>query len=223
MTKIRIGSALFNADHTKLGDELRRTAAAGIDFLHMDVFDGYFVPDLAFSPRTIKWLRPLTQLPFEAHLAVNEPLRFLAPLADTGIDLVMLPAESTPLIYETIFAVREKGMKAGLCLTLGTALTSLDAALPMLDAVLLLGRVTGEGQRGRDFNQLVVERAREVRRMIDAGGYNVDLQAAGGLELPSCIEVCRAGATSLPIGGALYRGADMQAFIANLRAAVESA
>ena len=214
---VRIGSALFNADHTRLGDELRRTEAAGVDFFHMDVFDGYFVRDQAFPARTIKALRGLTRLPFEIHLAVNDAARFLPQLKDAGADLVFLPAESTPLLYETIYSVREQGMKAGLCLALGTPLNLLTATLPMIDAVLLLGRVTGEGKRGRDFNQLVVNRVREVRRMIDAAGLNIDLQAAGGLEIENCVEVCRAGATSLPIGNALYRGGDIAGYVGRLR------
>src|SRR6185503_6956027 len=137
---------------------------------------GYFVPDQGFPARTIRWLRPLTKLPFEVHLAANDSQRFLAPLAEAGVDLVFLPAESTPLLYETIFTVRERGMKVGLCLALGTPLSLLSATLPMLDAVLLLGRVTGEGKRGRDFNNLVIERVQAVRRMIDEGSYTVDLQ-----------------------------------------------
>src|SRR5919202_5202271 len=217
---IRIGSALFNADHTRLGEELRRVEAAGVDFVHFDVFDGYFVPDQGFPARTIKALRPLSRLPFEVHLAAQEPLRFLPALAAAGVDRIFLPAESTPLLYEAIYAVREQGMRAGLCLALGTPLALLSATLPMLDAVLLLGRVTGEGSRGRDFNALVVERVREVRRMIDAGSYDVDLQAAGGLEAAHCVEVCRAGATSLPVGGALHREPDMGAFVAHLRSSI---
>jgi len=217
---IRLGSALFNADHTRLGEEVRRVEAAGVDFFHFDVFDGYFVPDQGFPARTIKALRPLTRLPFEAHLAAGDPQRFLPALAQAGVDLVFLPAESTPLLYETIYTVRELGMKAGLCLALGTSLAVLDATLPMLDAVLLLGRVIGEGSRGRDFNGLVVERVRSVRRMIDAGAFDVDLQAAGGLETENCVEVCAAGATSLPIGGALHREPDMAAYVAYLRSAI---
>ena len=219
---IRIGSALFNADHSKLADEIRRIETAGVDFLHFDVFDGYFVPDQGFPARTIKWLRPLTKLPFEVHLAATDPGHFLPALAAAGADLVFLPAESTPLLYETIFTVREKGMQVGLCLALGTPLTVLSAVLPMLDAVLLLGRVTGEGQRGRDFNQLVLERVQAVRRMIDEGGLTLDLQAAGGLETANCVEVCRAGATSLPIGGALHREPDMAAYVAHLRSEIEA-
>ena len=218
---VRIGSALFNADHTRFGDELLRAEAAGLDFFHFDVFDGYFVPDQAFPARTIQRLRPLTKLPFEVHLAVNDPVRFLPALADAGVDLVFLPAESTTLLYETIFAVRERGMRVGLCLALGTSLSLLDATLPLIDSVLLLGRVTGEGKRGRDFNRLVVERVRAVRSRIDAAGYSVDLQAAGGLETANCVEVCREGVTSLPIGAALHRETDMAAFVAHLRQRID--
>jgi len=214
---VRIGAALFNADHTRLGDELRRTEAAGIDFFHLDVFDGYAVPDQAFPARTLKALRPLTALPFEVHLSAREPERFLPALADAGADLVFLPAEHTPLLYETAYRVRELGMRAGVCLALGTHLEGLGAALPLVDAALLLGRVTGEGSRGRDFNRIVLERIRGARAMIDRLGLAVDLQAAGGLELESCVEAYLAGATSLPIGAALYREPDMRGTIDRLR------
>ena len=220
-TAIRLGSAIFNADHTRLGEELRRVEEAGIDFLHLDVFDGYAVPDQGFPARTIAALRNLTRLPFEVHLTANEPLRFVPALADAGADLILLPVETTPLIYEATFELRQRKLLTGICLALGTPLEVLKPVLPMVDTVLLLGRVTAEGARGRDFNRLVLDRVRVVREMIDAqvasGGTSVDLQAAGGLETESCIEVCRLGATSLPLGSALHRQPDPAVYLRDLR------
>lgn len=220
---VRIGSALFNADHANLAAEVGRSEAASVDFLHFDVFDGHFVPDLGFPPRTISALRPLTAMPFEVHLAANNPLGFIPALAKSGVNLVFLPAESTPLLYEAIYAVREQGLKAGLCLALGTPMSMLEAVLPMLDSVLLLGRVTGEGQRGRNFNDLLLPRIETARRMIDTGAYSVDLQAAGGLETENMKRAVEAGATSLPIGGALHRERDMAAYVGYLRSYLGSA
>ena len=223
---IRLGSALFNADHARLGDELRRVEEAGIDFIHLDVFDGYAVPDQGFPARTIAALRRLTRLPFEVHLTANDPLRFVPALADAGVDLIFLPAETTPLRYEAIYALRERNLGVGLCLALGTPLDVLAPVLPMLDAVLLLGRVTAEGARGRTFNDLVLRRVGAVRRQIDAlaedgNATPVDLQAAGGLETDHCVEVCRLGATSLPLGSALHRESDLGAYLRRLRGLLE--
>lgn len=220
---MRIGSALFNADHGRLADELQRVTAAGIDFLHFDVFDGHFVPDLGFPPRTIEALRPLSTLPFEVHLAANAPLRFLPALKRAGVDLVFLPAESTPLLYEAIYAVREQGMQVGLCLALGTSLSVLEPVLTLLDAVLLLGRVTGEGQRGRAFNDLLLDRIKRTRQLIDAQGLTVDLQAAGGLETESCRLAIEAGATSLPLGAALHREVNQLSYVHQLRVLLRDA
>lgn len=204
---VRLGSALFNADHTRLGEELRAVEQAGIDFLHLDVFDGYAVPDQGFPARTIAALRPLTKLPFEVHLTATDPLRFVPQLADAGVDLVFLPAETTPFLYEATFELRQRSLKPGICLALGTPLAVLEPILSMVESVLLLGRVTGEGPRGRAFNDLVLQRVQRVRQMIDSLSHSapIDLQAAGGLELESSVQVCRLGATSLPLGGALHR------------------
>ena len=220
---IRLGSALFNANHACLGDELKRVEDAGIEFIHLDVFDGYAVPDQGFPARTIAQLRPLTTLPFEVHLTANDPLRFVPALADAGVDLIFLPAETTPLLFEATFDLGQHTVKAGICLALGTPLEVLPPILPMVESVLLLGRVTGEGARGRAFNDLVLRRVERVRQMIDteetvrSGSHQIDLQAAGGLELESSVQVCRLGATSLPLGSALHREQDLTAYVHRLR------
>ncbi|HXF63740.1 MAG TPA: ribulose-phosphate 3-epimerase, partial [Caldilineaceae bacterium] len=195
--RLRLGAALFNGDHSRLGDEVARLEAAGLDFIHLDVFDGHFVSDLGFPPRTIAALRPLTRLPFEVHLGAQDPLRFVAPLAEAGTDLLIFHIESVAMVYEALFVVREHKLRVGLALALGTPLAALEPVIPSLDAVLLLSRVTGEGTRGASFDPRVLPRLRTVRRMVEETGAAVDIQVAGGVKrehLPALVE---AGADTL--------------------------
>jgi len=214
---IRLGAALFNGDHGRLADEVARLTAAGLDFIHLDVFDGHFVSDLGFPPRTIAALRPLTRLPFEVHLGAVDPLRFIAPLAEAGTNLVLVHLESLILPYEAIFMMREHKMKIGLALTLGTPVANLEPLITLIDAVLLLSRVTGEGARGGSFDPRVLPRVRQLHDMIQAADASVDIQVAGGVNRSHVAYLVAAGAATLAMGGGIYRVPDMAAEVAEIR------
>jgi ribulose-phosphate 3-epimerase len=214
---VRLGAALFNGDHGRLADEVARLTTAGLDFIHLDVFDGHFVSDLGFPPRTIAALRPLTKLPFEVHLGALDPLRFVPALAESGADLMLFHVESVAMLYEAIFAVREHKVKVGLAFTLGTPLTQLEPVITLVDAVLLLSRVTGEGTRGASFDPLVLPRVRQARAMAQAARVPLDIQVAGGVNRTHVTDLVTAGATTLAMGGGIYRVRDMAQEVAEMR------
>ncbi|RIK34480.1 MAG: ribulose-phosphate 3-epimerase [Chloroflexi bacterium] len=213
----RLGAALFNGDHGRLAEEVARLEAAGLDFIHLDVFDGHFVPGLGFSPHTIAALRPLTNLPFEVHLGVVDPLRFVPYLAEAGADLLIFHVESVAMLYEAISAVRGQGVKVGLAFALGTPLAQLEPVITLADAVLLLARVTGEGTRGAAFNPLVLPRIRTVRTMAQSTHPALDVQVAGGVKREHVAGLVAHGASSLVLGGGIYKVADMAAEVAEIR------
>ncbi|MBI1878617.1 MAG: hypothetical protein HYR94_10390 [Chloroflexi bacterium] len=219
---IRLGAALFNGDHGRLADEVARLEAAGLDFIHLDVFDGHFVSDLGFPPRTIAALRPLTRLPLEVHLGAVEPLRFVPHLAEAGTDLLLFHVESVAMLYEAIFVVREHKLKVGLAVTMGTALTNVEPVMPLIDAVLLLSRVTGEGTRGASFDARVLPRVQRVREMAQSAGAAVDIQVAGGVKREHVPQLVQAGATTLAMGGGIYRVPDMAREVTEMRALAQT-
>jgi ribulose-phosphate 3-epimerase len=216
---MRIGAAIFNADHGRLAEELGRLEDGGIDFIHFDVYDGNFVSDLGFPPKTIETLRRLTKLPFEVHLGVTDPLRFVPALLDAGADRILSHIESMSLPYEALYRMKESGIEVGLALTLGTPTATVYDLLPMVDAVLLLSRVTGEGEKGAAFNPLVLERVTDLQARNRSAQAEPEIQVAGSVRKEHLRALAHAGAGAVALGGALYSATDMAAEVAEIRKA----
>lgn len=214
---VRLGAALFNGDHGRLADEVARLEAAGLDFLHLDVFDGYFVPDVAFSPRTIAALRKLTRLPFEVHMGVNEPARFVPQLVEAGVDLILFHLECARMPFETAFAIHALQVKAGVALSLGTPISAVESLVERIDSVLLLSRVTGEGTQGASFDPGVLPRLRRLRELVAAAGGRCQIQAAGGVNRTNAAALVAAGATTLSLGAGIYKVPDMRREVEDIR------
>ena len=215
--RLRLGAALFNGDHGHLADEVTRLKTSGLNFIHLDVFDGHFVSDLGFPPRTIASLRPLTDMPFEVHLGANDPLRFVPHLVEAGVNLIIFHVEIVDMPYEAAYLVREHKVSVGMAITLGTPVSSLESLLTSVDAVLLLSRVTGEGVKGASFDPQVLPRVRRLREMADAAEITLDIQIAGGVKRQHLAALVQAGATSVAMGGGLYRVPDMALEVKEMR------
>ncbi|MBC7233346.1 MAG: hypothetical protein H5T68_08930 [Chloroflexi bacterium] len=219
---VRIGSAIFNADHGHLADVVAELDQAGIDFYHWDVFDGHFIPELGFPPRALQAVRHLTGKPFEVHLAVVELKQFVTALATAGADLIFIPAESTPLLFEGISLVRNAGLKAGISIALGTPLSAIVEILPFVDSVLVLSRAYGEATAGAHFVSQSMSKVKAIRALMKQDGLALDIEVAGGLSAETAASAVAAGATSVVFGSTLHKNKNLTQRLRELRDAVGS-
>jgi ribulose-phosphate 3-epimerase len=220
---VRIGSAIFNADQGHLADAVMQLDRAGIDLFHWDVFDGYFVESLAQSPRMMQAVRHLTDKPFEVHLCVVDVKRFVPQLAKGQADLVFVPAETADLLYECVETVRQCGMSPGVSLTVGTPLSRIEGVLPFVEAVLVLGRFSGEAVGKTYYLPQAIEKISTLSQMVQRKGLQVRIEAGGSLRIETARQAIEAGADTVVFGSALHRTEKgLAERLAELRAALRN-
>ena len=201
---IRIAPSILSADFARLGDEIRALEVAGADYIHIDVMDGHFVPNLTIGPLVVKALRPHTTLPFDVHLMISPVDGFLDAFAEAGADIITVHPEAGPHLHRSLQRIKALGKKAGVSLNPATPAKALDYILDLVDLVLVMSVNPGFG--GQSFIDSQLRKIASIRKMIDATGRTIDLEVDGGIDPVTAVAAISAGADVLVAGTATFRG-----------------
>jgi ribulose-phosphate 3-epimerase len=202
--KTIIAPSILAADFARLGEEAQRVEAAGADWLHVDVMDGHFVPNITLGPDVVKALRPHVKIPFDVHLMIAPVDPFLEAFRAAGADIISVHPESGPHLSRTLQRIRELGAKAGVVLNPATPPDSIAAVMDQVDLILVMSVNPGFG--GQSFMTSQLKKIETLRAMIDATGRDIPLEVDGGVTPETAPKCIAAGATALVAGTAVFRG-----------------
>ena len=216
---VKIAPSILTADFLHLGEQIAAVQQAGVDYIHVDVMDGRFVPNLTIGPLITAALRRATTLPLDVHLMIVEPERYIEDFAKAGADIITVHQEVSPHLHRTLQAIRDLGCRAGISINPATPVNTLDDAIYACDLVLVMTVNPGFG--GQSLIPEAVHKISQVRRMVQDRGLNVEIEADGGINARTIASVVQAGAETIVAGSAVYRpGISVADAVAELRAAV---
>jgi len=211
----KIAPSILSADFAKLGEEVRSVAAAGADYIHVDVMDGHFVPNITIGPPVVAALRTVTDLPLDVHLMITDPDRYIPDFAAAGADIIVVHAEACWHLHRTVQLIRSLGKKAGVSLNPATPLQVLDYVIDELDLVLLMTVNPGFG--GQSFIEACIPKIHALRGMLDRRGLETELEVDGGVKVDNIARISHAGADVFVAGSAVFGSNDYAATIADLK------
>ncbi len=201
---VRIAPSILSADFAALGDEIRAVEAAGADYIHVDVMDGHFVPNLTIGPMVVKAIRPVTRLPLDVHLMISPADAFLDAFAEAGADILTVHPEAGPHLHRSLQRIKALGCRAGVSLNPATPAKMLDYVIDMVDLVLVMSVNPGFG--GQSFISSQLRKIEAIRTMIDKSGRTIDLEVDGGIDVLTAPQAIAAGADVLVAGTATFKG-----------------
>ncbi|MDD2557981.1 MAG: ribulose-phosphate 3-epimerase [Desulfuromonadaceae bacterium] len=214
---IKISPSILSADFARLGEEVRAVEQAGADYIHVDVMDGHFVPNITIGAPVVKALRPITSLPLDVHLMIENPDRYIPDFAAAGADIITVHQEAVAHLHRTIQLIHSLGKRAGVSLNPATPVGVLELILAEVDLILLMTVNPGFG--GQSFIPFTLSKITQMRTMIERGGRAIELEVDGGVKPDNIGEIAAAGADVFVAGSAVFDGGDYARNLAELRAA----
>tara|TARA_B100000959_G_scaffold39975_1_gene39193 strand:+ start:33801 stop:34457 length:657 start_codon:yes stop_codon:yes gene_type:complete len=213
--KTLVAPSLLSADFSQLGEEVRAVEKAGADWIHIDVMDGHFVPNLTIGPMIIKSLKPHTSLPFDVHLMIEDPDQYIPEFANAGADIITVHVEASRSPDRSVSLIKSLGKRAGISLNPSTGLETIENILAEVNMVLIMSVNPGFG--GQSFIDSSLDRAVELKRMVNDLGLNIDIEIDGGIKPGNAARVRQAGANVLVAGSAIFGSEDYKKAISEIR------
>jgi ribulose-phosphate 3-epimerase len=202
INQVKLASSILNADFARLGEQVAEATKAGADYIHIDVMDGHFVPNISIGALVVAPLRSWTHLPLDVHLMIEQPERYISQFATAGANIITVHAEACPHLHRTIQLIKESGAKAGVALNPASSLNLIEEIVPYVDLVLVMSVNPGFG--GQTFILEMLEKISRLRRILDDGGLNAELEVDGGVTAENAPRIVEAGAKVLVVGASVF-------------------